>query len=573
MISAFGAQAQALAATLGDLAAVIADPDHVIDAYLEAVRRHERGQAFYGMLLIDEPRARTIETIAPAVFAKWPGFDERRAVLDQYGTGEAILNGRPAREAFVSRDPAFRQCAAEFFLLSNALLVRSFTEYARVSQLCPRPRPFERVVTVPTIPSIVRKRPQRPAVVVWAAGAPAEASALYAFALSEFFGDVTYVVGGGTIPTEFPGTFLRADDPRVAVALAAATAVVVTDAADPGPAIAFARLGYGVAAPLSSGAHEYVREIATFDPGHPRTLHTAAAVAVGRPAGLRDLPGPPPGAPPIPEVPVAPTEVPLVSIVIATYNRRADIERCLEGLAAQTYPNLEVVVVNDGGEPIDDIVGRFAFATLVNLAQNVGGMNAGIAGMKLARGEFAQWMADDDWLYPDHFTRLVAALVTSGASIAHTNGLIRHQRRAPDGALETSGFNAGVFIDSTSPTDALIATPIVLISMLFRRSVFEEIGPPIDIVIADYEIQVRASLRHVFVYVDQTTVEWRLRGESHFAGMDSPAAMRHVFEVLYPRPDRPMVEQNRASTIANVASRPAGRPMFPPTVLVSHKPV
>jgi glycosyltransferase involved in cell wall biosynthesis len=272
-------------------------------------------------------------------------------------------------------------------------------------------------------------------------------------------------------------------------------------------------------------------------------------------------------------VPDLPAGAPLVSVVIATYNRRADIERCLEGLAAQTYPNLEVVIVNDGGEPIDDIVSRFPFATLVNLEQNLGGMKAGIAGMKLAHGEFAQWMADDDWLYPDHFTRLVSALITSGASIAHTNGLIRHQRRLPDGVLETSGFNAGVFIDSTTPSDALIATAIVLISMLFRRSVFDEIGPPIDIVIADYEIQVRASERYAFAYVDQTTVEWRLRGESYFAGMDSPAAMRYVFEVLYPRPQRPMIEQNRASTIANVASRPAGQPMFPPTVLVSYKPV
>jgi hypothetical protein len=573
VISAFGPKAQAHAATLGDLAAVIADPEHVIDAYLEAVRRRERGGTFYGMLLIDEPRAYTLETVAPAIFAKWPGFDERRAVLDQYGAGEAILNGRPAREAFVSLDPAFRQCAAEFFLLSNALLVRSFTEYARVSQLCPRPRPFERVVAVPAIGRVVRRRPQRPSVVVWATAAPAEASALYAFALSEFLGDVTYVVGAGAIPSGFPGTFVRADDPRVVEALGAATAVVVTDAADPGPAIAFARLGYGVVAPLSSGAHEYVREIATFDPGYARTLHIAVAAAIGRPASLRELPAPPPSAPALPEVPDLPAGAPLVSVVIATYNRRADIERCLEGLAAQTYPNLEVVIVNDGGEPIDDIVSRFRFATLVNLEQNLGGMKAGIAGMKFAHGEFAQWMADDDWLYPDHFTRLVSALVTSGASIAHTNGLIRHQRRLPDGALETSGFNAGVFIDSTTPSDALIATAIVLISILFRRSVFDEIGPPIDIVIADYEIQVRASERYAFAYVDQTTVEWRLRGESHFAGMDSPAAMRYVFEVLYPRPQRPMIEQNRASTISNVASRPAGQPMFPPTVLVSYKPV
>jgi hypothetical protein len=572
MISAYGPAAQRYARAHPGLDAVIAEPAHVVEAYIEAVRRHERGLPFYGMLLLEETRTRTLERIAPALFGQWPGFDERRAALDQFGSGEARINGRPAREVFAEVDPALRQSAAEFYLLATAVLVRSHTEYARINALCPRPRPFERIVAVPALPAVERGVPRAPAVVVWATDVPAEHGALYALALSEFHGAVTIVTGAGSAPVGFPATFLREGDAAVTGALAAASAVLVTDPADPGYAIAFARLGYGVASPLSSGAHEYVRDVVAFDPGAPRTIQIAASVAIARAATVRELPQAPPAAPPRPGVP-ARAEAPLITVVIPTYNRRADLARCLEGMAAQTYPNLEALVVNDAGEAVDDIVASFPFARLLNLERNAGNMAALAAGTRAARGAFVQWMADDDWLYPDHLERLADALVRSGASIAHTNGLIRHQDRLADRSLSTVGFNAGVFIDTTTPTDSLIATAIVLISALFRREIFEELEPQLDgLELPDHEFQLRAAQRFVFAYVDQTTVEWRLRGESSFANKDSPGGMRYIFEVLHPRPDRPMIERVRRESVDNVAQRPAGRFMFPPTIVVNEPP-
>ena len=61
-------------------------------------------------------------------------------------------------------------------------------------------------------------------------------------------------------------TALRVDDPRVADALATAGSVVLTDATDPGAAVGFARRGYGIVAPVSSGAHEFVRNAHVYDP-------------------------------------------------------------------------------------------------------------------------------------------------------------------------------------------------------------------------------------------------------------------------------------------------------------------
>ena len=40
----------------------------------------------------------------------------------------------------------------------------------------------------------------------------------------------------------------------------------------------------------------------------------------------------------------------LVSIIVPVYNVAPYLERCLDSIRAQTYPNLEVLLVNDGSD-------------------------------------------------------------------------------------------------------------------------------------------------------------------------------------------------------------------------------
>ncbi|MGZ9148858.1 MAG: glycosyltransferase family 2 protein, partial [Candidatus Deferrimicrobiaceae bacterium] len=47
---------------------------------------------------------------------------------------------------------------------------------------------------------------------------------------------------------------------------------------------------------------------------------------------------------------------PLVSVIVPTYNRPEMLADCLRSILHQTYPNVEIIVVNDGGVDVKKII-------------------------------------------------------------------------------------------------------------------------------------------------------------------------------------------------------------------------
>ncbi len=572
MISAFGPRAEQFASALRDVEAIVAEPGFLFPAYVEAVRRRSLGESFYGMLMIDDNRDRTMTTLAAAIVRDVPDPDRRRAVLWSIAGGGITLNEKAVTEMLAEADitdQGTRGGAVEFLSLCPALLVRSLTEYKRVSKLVRRTRSYELAVVEPPVPVVERRGAARPGIVIWAPERDALGATLHAFALSEMRADITLVSADGLVPPGLDITTYRTTDPRVLEALARASCVVLTDAGDPGAAVAFARQGYGIVAPRSSGAHEFVQNAYLFDPTVPRTLHVAAMMALGRPASLGRLPAVPPRTPARPALQVAAAELPAATIVVPTFNRRSDLERCLTCIGAQTYPNTRAVVVNDAGEAVDDIVARFPFARLLNLEKNAGVVRACMRGLALVTDGFVQFLADDDSLFPDHVDRLVTAMLSSGAAVGHANVLIRYVDRLEGGALSTTGYNGSIFVDTTTPTEAMVSTPIAGHALMWRRTVFDEIGGwREDSDLADQEIQMRAGKHYVFAYIDQFTAEWRIHGSNFSGKINSGAEQRRIYEELHPVSDRPILTQMRENVLASIIARPPGY-VFEPTVLVT----
>lgn len=116
---------------------------------------------------------------------------------------------------------------------------------------------------------------------------------------------------------------------------------------------------------------------------------------------------------------------PLVSIIVPVYNVGSYLGPCLESIQAQTYPNLEVLLVNDGSTDGSAVLCKGVVRAdrrfhLIDQA-NAGVSAARNTALSLVTGKYIQFVDGDDQLSPQAVETLVHSAETTGADlvIAH----------------------------------------------------------------------------------------------------------------------------------------------------------
>jgi hypothetical protein len=155
---------------------------------------------------------------------------------------------------------------------------------------------------------------------------------------------------------------------------------------------------------------------------------------------------------------------PLVSVIVPTKNRPDTLREALASIAAQTYPAVEVVVVNDGDTPVDAVLDSVASRVKFQLVDSVRGQGAAAArnsGLDRASGDLTAFLDDDDVYLPEHLAMAVRALNDSGADLVYATTLQYDHRRPPAeidraSAVATFGFpNAFELLPMTNPLPIL----------------------------------------------------------------------------------------------------------------------
>lgn len=108
-------------------------------------------------------------------------------------------------------------------------------------------------------------------------------------------------------------------------------------------------------------------------------------------------------------------DTPLVSIIIPVYNKAAFIGETLESALRQTYPHVELILVNDGStdgssEKLKTYSKQFPDRIKLIDSPNRGVSAATNLGIKAAKGEYIQFLDADDCLSPDKIERQVSLL-------------------------------------------------------------------------------------------------------------------------------------------------------------------
>ena len=133
----------------------------------------------------------------------------------------------------------------------------------------------------------------------------------------------------------------------------------------------------------------------------------------------------------------------LISLVVPIYKVEAYLPRCIDSILKQTYPNTELILVDDGspdrcGEICEEYAAKDPRIRVIH-KENGGLSDARNAGLSVAQGEYIAFVDSDDWVAPDYLEKMHDALVSWGADICEcdvflTTGEDAEPQRTPEQA-------------------------------------------------------------------------------------------------------------------------------------------
>lgn len=189
-------------------------------------------------------------------------------------------------------------------------------------------------------------------------------------------------------------------------------------------------------------------------------------------------------------------EAPLVSAVIPTHNRAELLTRAIRSVQRQTYPSLEIIVVDDAsGDQTREVVEKLGDPRIryIRHDTNRGGSAARNTGIRAAKGEFIAFLDDDDEWEPEKTEKQLKALdqyrVVMCTCDAIGSDLPKyHSKKTVE--LQALRRGQGTF----GGTGVLMARASVL-----KRTMFDESLPRYQ----DWDLFIRIAEKHAIAYLNE----------------------------------------------------------------------
>jgi LmbE family N-acetylglucosaminyl deacetylase len=222
-------------------------------------------------------------------------------------------------------------------------------------------------------------------------------------------------------------------------------------------------------------------------------------------------------------------EGPRVSLVVRTKDRPELLARALASVAAGSFRNVEVVLVNDGGRPPQPPAQFPLPIVRVELPEDLGRARAAQAGVESASGDYIGFLDDDDALMPEHLATLAGAVASAGVRVAYSDAAVAVYELSPSAAEEgTAGegeLGAWRCVERRLPYSRDFDPDVLLVdnyipfnTLLIERSLFAEVGAfdaGFDF-FEDWDFLIRLAQVTPFHHLRAVTCEYRhYRGAGH----------------------------------------------------------
>lgn len=180
--------------------------------------------------------------------------------------------------------------------------------------------------------------------------------------------------------------------------------------------------------------------------------------------------------------------LPLITVIIPVYNVAKVLERCVHSVLDQTYPHLEIILVDDGSTDMSgkfcDVLAKQHFQIKVIHQPNAGLSAARNAALEIATGEYVTFVDSDDKIHPE----LVRSLYNLAQSTSTAIAIGSFREVYPDGRAQDFAAASASVPDSVvySTIDCLIAMlleagfTMSACAKLYRRQLFDSVRFPVD---------------------------------------------------------------------------------------------
>ena len=173
----------------------------------------------------------------------------------------------------------------------------------------------------------------------------------------------------------------------------------------------------------------------------------------------------------------------LISVIIPVYRVEQYLRRCVDSVLAQTYAQIEVILVDDGSTDdcpaICDAYAREDKRVRVIHQENVGLSGARNAGIEAAKGAWLSFVDSDDYLAPEFLERLYQACTDTGSDLGVCRWeYVRGEKPVPErGSGKVETYSGREMLANLYRSDG--AYFVVAWNKLYRRELFREIRYPL----------------------------------------------------------------------------------------------
>lgn len=208
-----------------------------------------------------------------------------------------------------------------------------------------------------------------------------------------------------------------------------------------------------------------------------------------------------------------------VSILVRTVGRQAWLLQALSSIANQTYPNVEVVLVEDGPATCQNLVEHFSDRIPIiyeALGVRQGRSIAGNRALELARGEWLGFLDDDDLLFADHVEACLYTALKVQADAVYAIGWETHTRTLDK---DTAEYREELhLVRNAQPFDRVTLWHynfLPIQTVLFHRRLYEKHGGFNEAMdqLEDWNLWTRYSLEDDFVFIPKVTSKYRVPAE------------------------------------------------------------